>query len=238
MKRIVSVVACFIASMLLMSSCGEIISTAELERETEEERDRDKASDGDEGTEKLSPIEISPIEPDTVETVPAETTAPPARQNEYEPGILTANGTYVSEWMGLRFTPGASIVMSTAEELAAMTDPSSSFIYEMMAADSFTGNNVNIIVEKLSLSAITEEQYLAFGKLQYQNLGLELKDMQEYDVDFLGKKHRVLEYNIEYEGVTATNVQLVRKIGNRMVVITLCSFDGDIEKLISCFSEY
>ena len=192
---------------------------------------------------------------ETTGAVEEETTAAPLPAQKEEPasvnyskGSISRSGVYTSDWLELKFVPSGNVTVLTEEEIAAAYELGSEMVgtedydavslYEMMAADYTTGDSVNIVTEKLTITSISEEVYLIAAKRQFTNMGIEPLNLKEYTKLIAGKEYRVLDYDVNIAGMQYRIVQCVRKIGDRMAIISVSDFSGNGEALFNCFSAY
>lgn len=175
---------------------------------------------------------------------------------EYVPGDRSET-EYSSEWAGLRYKLGSDMVMATDEELNNMMELGAdalgdsakmkaelaklTSVYEMMAVNMNDQSNIIICTEKLSLSNMTEKQYLDAVKTQteelYQDYSITYSDGGEREV--CGLQFSEMGYVVDYGGVTLHQTYLVRKIDNRMYGIILSYADeATLDTLLAGFSAY
>lgn len=175
---------------------------------------------------------------------------------EYEPGARSES-EYSSEWAGLRYTLGDNMVMATDEEINSMMELGAealsdqaklktelaklTSVYELMAVDVTNQSNIIICTEKLSLSNVSEEQYLDSVKAQlgemYQEYAVTYGESGERELGGLAFKQ--LDCAVEYGGASMYQTYLVRKIDDRMYGIILSyTDDAALEALLSGFSAY
>ena len=168
----------------------------------------------------------------------------------YTPGITTENG-YESDWLGLEFIPTDNMVMASADELEEMMDLTDeekenldwsqiTEAYEMMATDKDSGDVVVVMAEKLSDKSMTVEQFVENLKGEISGAGSEDSfevNFSEYsEVNIAGKKYMRFEYEIPMYWITFRQVNFIRKLGDRMVVIMIASSnEGAEEMFLSCF---
>ena len=167
------------------------------------------------------------------------------KEKELSRGTVDGN-VYTSEFIGLSFTKPDMWVYSTDEEIAQLMDVgaeilnSSNFsaeaaklvtVYDMMARDLLTGNNINITFENLQKSAasnVTEEQYLAaFEQLmtnQASAMNYKFSDVSERTL--AGQTFHHVKATGAYMGVEFDQHVYIRKEGIYMIVMTLSIFDG------------
>lgn len=168
----------------------------------------------------------------------------------YTPGVNTEDG-YVSDYIGLEFVPTENMVMASADELEEMmslTDEEKENLdwsqvveaYEMMATDEVSGDVVIVMAEKLPDKSMTVEQFVENLKGEISGAGSEDSfevNFSEYsEVNIAGKKYMRFEYEIPMYWITFRQVNFIRKLGDRMVVIMIASSnEGAEEMFLSCF---
>ena len=177
-----------------------------------------------------------------------------ASEKEYIPGVRTEKD-YTSEVLGLKFTLTDTMVMATDEEILNMMQAGAdlyedsaagqqmldyskiSSVYEMMAVDSATGGNVMVVAEKLPFSSMTEEQYIASVKRQYEQTAVEV-EYEEVTKTTLGKAEFTnLSYVMTVDGVKANQTMLFKKLGNLMYAVSLTYYSEDgYNQLLNSFS--
>ena len=159
----------------------------------------------------------------------------------YTPGTFTDTG-YESEFLGFRYTTPDGCVLATEEELSqlmgmsldAMGDDISEVqkkyaelttIYEMMVTDSTGAANVNVVLEKTNVSF---SKYLDAFKEQLNGLSsmsVTLKGDAE-EVDIAGATYTKLAADVETSGFVMYQEYYLRKVGDRMMCITVTFADG------------
>ena len=177
-------------------------------------------------------------------------------KKEYVPGERTET-EYSSEWIGLRYTLNSDMVMATDEELndmmelgaEALSDKDGknllaeyaklTTVYEMMAVNVADQSNIIICAEKLTLSATTEEQYLAAVKKQmedvYADFTVTYADVTSRELG--GMTFSELGYVVDYGGTPLYQTYLVKKMDNRMYGIVLSySEESVLDTLLAGFS--
>lgn len=194
--------------------------------------------------------EPSPSAEPTPEPTPTEEPA-----EEYTPGTRT-DTDYTSETLGLRFTLTENMVMASDEEINALMgqaadlmyeDPETgeqvldttqlAMVYEMMAVDVTTGGNVIIAAEKLPLASMTEEQYVAAMEQQMAQTTMSIDFGDPSSVTLGSTEFLSLQYEADAgTGVMQQNM-LLKKIGERMMIITLSAPDqAGLDALLACFT--
>ena len=196
--------------------------------------------------------EPSPSAEPTPEPTPSE--APAA--GEYTPGTRTDTG-YESEALGLQFTLGENMVMASDEEINSLMgqaadlmyeDPETgeqildtaqlTVVYEMMAADVTTGSNAIIAAEKLPLANLTEEQYIAAMEQQMAQTTMSIDFGEPSPVTLGNTEFLSLQYETDAgNGAVMQQNMLLKKIGDRMMLITLSAPDqAGLDALLACFA--
>ncbi len=156
-----------------------------------------------------------------------------------------ANNVYTNESANLTFTKPDNMVFATDEEIAAMMDVAKDIlndgdklfeiadlavIYEFMAKDLVSGNNISMIFENLvktGSSQITEDQYLSVTKNQLKaQAGLTYTFGETSDIKLGEETFKKLSATATYNGITMEQAFYVRKMDKYMLVITMTSVDG------------
>jgi len=158
----------------------------------------------------------------------------------YSPGTRTKTD-YTSEWLGLKYTLNANMVMTTVDELNAMrsTEDAITATYDMVGINVIDGSNIIITAEKLLVSGVTEEQYLASIKNKAEQMDMiitfnDLAARMISGIEFLELSH-VREVN----GVVLNQMLLIKKVNDRMAAINLTYFDqATLDELLAGFSAY
>jgi len=164
---------------------------------------------------------------------------------------------YTSEYSGLTFTKPASWVYSSDEDIAAATNLSAEMygeefekllennttVYDMMAIDSLTGNNIIVSYENLSrsfASNITEEQYVEamkkqFAEISYMTVTLDEKTEK---VTLSGQEYLRAVALTEVSGITITQIYYLRNIDGCMnaIILTLMD-DTTVSEIEALFTE-
>ena len=177
-------------------------------------------------------------------------------EQQYEKGIMTETG-FESEFVGVKFAIPEGFVMATEEEISKFMDIGAdalgvdgkivdyaklSTVYEMVASAPPGKPNVSVIVEKLSLSNMTEEQYMTAAKTQMlalTNADYELVDESEEEI--AGQTYKKLIFNVDLAGMKLMQNYLARKVNDRMVVFTVtytAETKDEIETLMKSFTKY
>jgi len=164
--------------------------------------------------------------------------------NAYAPG-QRSDSSFSSDWLGLRYTLGSDMVMTSDQELYALSDPGGSSIvldaesgqprlaydnlavvYEMMAFSVNAANNIIIMAEKLSPVSTSEEQYRQSFLCEAQSL-YDMSDIVESRRDVCGVDFCDITYAISANGASLQQTTLIKKLGDRMAVVTLTYNDAD-----------
>lgn len=166
--------------------------------------------------------------------------------NSYWNESLSLGCTLGDEWYFYTDEEIMESVQQTAgqlkDEMAEAIKDGGSFI-DMMAMDTGTGTNVNVTLERLSISnalLIGEAQYIRgcseqLGEALGQ-LGLENLDMQADEMDFLGQKHPCLRITGTVQGIPFFETMAVVKHGRTIIIVTACSYYEDsTDAVIGCF---
>lgn len=173
----------------------------------------------------------------------------------YVPGESTATG-WKSSFIGLQYTPDSSMVMATKQEIENMMELGADVmfqengqqmvdwakvttVYEMMATNTSNGSNVIICAEKLTLSNMTEAQYMEALKKQ---LGSVYTSGQFSDVTSMtvaGIQFSRMDLKASLQGVSINQTYLCVKIENRMIgLICTCTTANALDSLLKGFSAY
>lgn len=174
----------------------------------------------------------------------------------YTPGTFTDTG-YESEFLGFRFTTPDGFALATEEELSQMmgitfdalgddvSDAQKKYaelntVYELMAMDSLGVTNVNIVLEKTNVSM---SKYLAALKAQAESLDAMKVSLQgdAQEVEFAGATYTKMSANVSANGITMYQEYYLRKVGDRMMMMTVTWADGfetAKETLMNAFSAY
>ena len=168
-------------------------------------------------------------------------------------GTSTASG-WKSQFIGLQFKPASGMTMATDAEMDEVMDLGSevmkdngygemivdyamlNVVYEMIAKDS-SGNSVLVNVEKMTLSSMTEKDYVSIVTTQLSGTGYTFND--PYEVSLWGKDFLAVDGTVTMNNVTMTQSYLLLKIQDRMCCVIFTDVTGDsLESFLSCFSEY
>ncbi len=173
---------------------------------------------------------------------------------QFVSGIRTAT-EYESEWLGLRYTLSEEMSMMSDEEIYALTEAAVAqygevlsdsinfedlpLLFEFLALNIYSSNNISVSVEKLSQQGVTEQAYAMAVKSSYLTMYEEVSFFDDSQRDVAG----VDFYEVSLIGSTAGTafyqMQLFKKIDDRMVTITMTCFDTDnADELLAGFSAY
>ena len=184
-----------------------------------------------------------------------------ADDTPFSPGTFDDVG-YVSEWLGLSFTPTDVMEMSSEDELAALmssdddayyTDEATgeqkldydklSTVYEMLATDTETEGSV-LIMAQCADEGMTVESYIETIKSQLdEQLSLEEELGQASyseltEKKLAGRTYTVFEYTLESYGITLGQTMYIQKIGDRMANICFTyGDDAELDSFLECFSK-
>lgn len=176
---------------------------------------------------------------------------------KYSPGTRTTT-EYTSEWLGLKYTLNTDMVMASDDEMNALMGIGLDLIYEdsetgaklldyakintvydMMAVNMLNSSNVIIMAEKLLLAGMTEEQYLLAVKDQLGQVGLTITYNDTTTRIVEGIEFLELSYTMEITGMVMNQMFLVKKINDRMAILTITYFDqATLDALFAGFSAY
>jgi hypothetical protein len=170
-----------------------------------------------------------------------------SNEKEYVKGTVT-DDTYESEFLNLSFKAPEDYSMVPEETLdqylqfasetmykdadKKMIDYAKAVtVYEMMCAENTTNTpNVNIVVENLSGKKITVDEYIEQSKEQLENSGIEYTFGDTInDVEIAGEKYRELDCVGNYSGQEVLQQMYIRKVNDRMVVLTVTYTDDTAE---------
>ncbi len=187
-----------------------------------------------------------PKEPTTTTPTTTGTQPPAGGPSKPELSRGTVNGNvYTNSYLGFSFNAPETWVYATDEEIAQMINVGaeavlgSAFketlkdvgsVYDMLAADVVSGSSVNVGYENLAktmASNITETQYMAAVKAQFENIsGMTVVFPDTYDTVKLGQTDFLRAVcTATAQGVTFTQVYYVHKVDGYMsfVILTLTS---------------
>lgn len=168
-------------------------------------------------------------------------------KKEYAKGTVSEDG-FESKFLNLSFKVPEGFTMVPEETLDQYVQFASDIVYkdqdqnvidyakavtvyEMMCAESTTNSpNVNIVVENLLGKEISEEDYIEKSKEQLQNTGIEYTfgDTTK-DVEIAGDKYTKLDCVGNYSGQEVLQELYVRKVDDRMVVLTVTYTEDTVE---------
>ena len=196
-------------------------------------------------------------------TATPEPTEAPAVTDTYVKGTITETG-FESEWIGLRFTKPATVIMATQEEMDAVMLQGLQMMYGEQAAELFdyaTMTSVNemqatwlagtpivqIVVEKMPTEGWTEADYLsavvANLNATSQTSGLVYTiDENLYSIEIAGQEYIGLATAVD-TGAGALFYQdyLVREKDGRMILIAFSyveAMESYIQEALDAFSAY
>ena len=210
-------------------------------------------------------------EPTATSTPTPEPTATPIPEptevsvipDSYVKGTITENG-FESEWMGLRFTKPATVIMATQEEMDAVMLQGLQMMYGEQAAEMFdyaTMSSVNemqatwlagspvvqIAVEKMPTAGWTEIEYLSAVAANLnatsQTSGvLYTIDENIYSIEIAGQEYFGLATSVDI-GADAPIYQdyLVREKDGRMILIAFSyveAMESYLQEAFDAFSAY
>lgn len=205
--------------------------------------------------------------PEPTETpVPTATPAPtetPAVEDTYVKGIITEEG-FESEWMDLRFTKPATVVMATQEEMDAVMMQGLQTMYgenaegmldyavmttvtEMQATWLAGSPVVQVVVEKMPTAGWTAEAYLVTMMTNviatYETSGLAYTIEEDiYTLDFAGQEYTGLTVSVDAgTGTPIYQDYLVREKDGRMIMIAFTYIEAMeyyLQEAIASFSAY
>lgn len=192
--------------------------------------------------------------PSTSESSDKTSSTESAEKGKYVRGLSTATG-WNSEWLGLKYTPSSDYVMSSEADLLALIEQAGealenagmdsdsidfsqlNTVYEFMSVKT-NGSNIIGLVEKLSLSNMTEAQYVQALKAQFESINYQVTftELTEYKIG--NTTLYKTESNLTM-GATVKQMYLLKKIDDRMVSLILTETqDGDFEEMLGQLSEY
>ncbi|WP_310603165.1 hypothetical protein [Anaerosporobacter sp.] len=178
---------------------------------------------------------------------------------EYQKGTLTET-SFESEFLNLKFTVPEGYTMLTQDYMDELAQYSTeimyedasqtqldyakaSTVYEMMCTETTKGSpNVNVAVENLYDNKVSVDEYMEITKTQLEASGIAYTfgDVRK-DVELAGEKYSVLDCYGTYSGQELSQQIYLRKIGNRMMALTVTSTDDTAEMrdaLLAAFSSY
>lgn len=178
------------------------------------------------------------------------------KDEKYVRGTSDASG-WTSEWLGIKFVPDSTMVMSTASEIEAMMEIDSNAImkdesgkefidyakvvavYEMMATAVATGDNVIVMTEKLALVNTTVEQYVdAFKSSFDKTIATDMVFTDTSAYTLCGVELTKLGLDYTTQGIKVNQTYLFGKQGDRIVgfIFTNVS-EGAFEKMTGMFAK-
>lgn len=222
----VTALALMFVVMLLMAGCQK--------QPKEETTATDKKQETTEETKKKEEVE---------EVVP------------YEAGVLSEAG-FESKWMKLKFVLPENCAMGTEEEMKQIMDAGAAQIqaeqgkeialeeagvaYEMLALNALDNANVNVLTEKLALSAISEETYLE--AMKSTGLGEGYQISEEITEETIGGQiFKKVSATVNVQGMQLNQEICIKKMDGYMVVITFSFSEGAVESrnaLVNAFQPY
>lgn len=194
-------------------------------------------------------------EPDSVVSAPEPEEQEPEEQTpEYERGIATDTG-FESEWLGVRFTAPEGYVMATEDEMLEMMQLGAeamdlgseavdyaqlTTVYEMMASTPTGLPNVVAMVEKLSFSSMSLEQYFEALRTQLEPMGYVVSE-ELGSADIAGQSYSTGTASVSVNDVDMTQKFYMNKVDNRMIVFSVtysADTEADAEALMTAFQPY
>ena len=219
-------------------------------------------------TTTVAPTEAAPeVTEAPQETVtPEETVAPqetatpePTKAPEYAKGTLLENG-FESEWLNLRFTTPANTTMYTQEQLDEAMKQTQMALNGGTPVETLDYNKLNVVAEMVAMhadgtqlfvqvealsmlaSALTEEAYLEVSFQNMVNNEQITIDEEAYEAIVGGEKYLGKGMTLDMgAGMVSRQEVMVRKIGNRMVVINLYYAESAAETakmMLNCCGSY
>jgi len=170
---------------------------------------------------------------------------------EYTRGTIEDN-VYTSEWMGLSYTVSDDMTIATEEELFASMELGADMlgtddelldyakltvVYELTASNLVTGNNIVIMSEKIPAEIKNEAQYVEILKENLITMGLDVT-YDDVTTRTLGDvEFTELAYTMDLEGVEFKQTFIMKKLGDRMAVMTLTYFEeAELDTLLAGFA--
>ena len=177
----------------------------------------------------------------------------------FSPGTLEEN-VYMSEWLGLSFTPADKMEMADAVELEFLMSPDESVyytdeatgekkidysklgtVYDMLATNTET-NSSAIVMAQYADEEMTVEAYIESLKeeLESQLFGeSELGNIvyaKEKTVKLAGAKYTAFEYSVSAGVMTLKQTMYIRKVGERIANICFTYSDAaELDLFVNCF---
>lgn len=153
-----------------------------------------------------------------------------ANKQEYSPGTRTET-EYTSKWIGLKYTLPSNMVMTTDDEINTR--------HEMSASNMTNHSNIIIAVEKLTLSAITEEQYIEALKAEIAQLGMKITFNDNKKRIIAGIEFSEMSCTTELYGVAINQIMLLKKMNDHIVRVTVTYLDqATLDSMLAGFSAY
>ncbi|MBQ8297293.1 MAG: hypothetical protein IJX77_05870 [Ruminococcus sp.] len=242
----------------------ELEAQAEAEKEKAESEIRENIEDAEEEREKAEE-EISESEEAINEIIGEDDSDDEdADGSEFVMGSVDGN-VYTSSFSGLKFTAPDGYVFSTEEEILEMMNIGTEImgdkgelymelaeqgsIYDMVAQDPVTGDNVMIMYENLGAygSAVADaydvDTYLEAVELQFEGLessGIIYEKANESDVTLGGREFRKVEFSCHYEtyDLTTNQAYYIAKDGDYMTVVIASLGVNSAMSDVSEFEQY
>ena len=193
----------------------------------------------------------------------ATSTPTPEPTDTYVKGTITEAG-FESEWMGLKFTKPATVILATQEEMdavmlqglqtmygenaAAMFDYATMATVNEMQATWLLGYPiVQIMVEKMPMTGITETDYLSAVAVNLNATSatsgwVYTIDENLYSVELAGQEYIALATAVDAGvGISIYQDYLVKEKDGRMIVIAFTYIDGMesyVQEGLEAFSAY
>ena len=172
-------------------------------------------------------------------------------------GVISGD-TYTSSFIGLSFTLPENWVFAGDAEIAAMMGIAANVLaaedidfdaanietlYDMLASNPLTGDNIMVMIEDLTLTSplaplIPTRVYLDELKAQMEELDFaDYVFADDFQVTIGGQTWDVLSANVDMMGMEIEQHYLVRRQGNYMIAI-IATFMGDMsfDDMMSYFS--
>lgn len=168
---------------------------------------------------------------------------------EAEYSVPTQEGnTYSSSTLGAKITVDEGWVFSTDEEIAELNNvvldmagsnyadqlKNADIIYDMMAANENTGDNISINFQNMGLlfgKVITPETYINYSissvKDMLSQVGAENVESSIEKVEFAGKEETALFIKSEIYGVSMYQLCIAKSCGNYMANVTITTMLED-----------
>lgn len=160
-------------------------------------------------------------------------------EDGFQRGVRT-DKSYINENIGIRIDLDDNYVMATDDDLYNLMGLGAellevdeklldlakiSTIYDVLASNPVDGSSVMVMAEKVMLSNMTMDQYMAALLEQFKGLGAEAAI--DEPVSFCGHEWHTVIYAISASGVDAMAVSYLDRIGDRVVMI---QFSGTSEE--------